>query len=136
MQDPEDLGSPALGLKAALKSSLLSPSPSVSHSISLVTSVLLLPTLPSPRRVHSLSFAGAFCMNPVVERVSGSLHMQLLSGCPPAVYWAGSYIWDMATHLLVCLASLAIFAAFDDKVCLRHMACPPFILPDAGYSFI
>ena len=56
-------------------------------------------------------------MNPVVERMSGSLHLQLLSGCPPAIYWAGSYIWDMGTHLLVCFASLVIFAAFDDKVC-------------------
>lgn len=55
-------------------------------------------------------------MNPVVERVSGSLHMQLLSGCPPTIYWAGSYIWDLATHLTVCLASLVIFAIFDDKV--------------------
>ena len=48
--------------------------------------------------------------------MSTAQHMQLLSGCPAAVYWAGSYIWDMATHLLVCFASLAIFAAFGDKV--------------------
>ena len=61
--------------------------------------------------------AGAFCMYPVVERMSGSLHLQLLSGCPATIYWAGSYIWDMSTHLLVCVASLAIFALFGDKVC-------------------
>lgn len=66
-------------------------------------------------------------MNPVAERISGSLHMQLLSGCPAAVYWMGSYIWDMGSHLLITLASLAIFAAFDDKVscgafCMQHSA--------------
>lgn len=66
-------------------------------------------------------------MNPVVERVSGSLHLQLLSGCPPAIYWAGSYIWDMGTHLLVCVASLAIFAVFGDKVRLLNL--PPSCYP-------
>ena len=54
-------------------------------------------------------------MAPVAERVSGSQQIQLLY-CPAVVYWAGSYLWDMATHLLVCIAALAIFAAFGDEV--------------------
>lgn len=40
--------------------------------------------------------------------------MQLLSGCPPAIYWAGSYLWDAGTHVVVCLASVAIFAAYGN----------------------
>ena len=36
--------------------------------------------------------SGAFAINPVVEDASSAHHLQLLSGCPPAVYWAGSYV--------------------------------------------
>ena len=35
---------------------------------------------------------GTFAARPVLERVSGTHHMQLLSGCPPVIFWAGSYV--------------------------------------------
>jgi hypothetical protein len=66
--------------------------------------------------------AGAFTMAPVVERVNGAQQIQLLY-CPAIVYWAGSYMWDMFTHLLVCLAALAIFAAFGDEVHSTFSTC-------------
>ena len=36
--------------------------------------------------------AGAFAMSPVSEEASGAHHLQLLSGCPATMYWAGSYV--------------------------------------------
>ena len=59
--------------------------------------------------------AGAYAINPVVERASSAQHLQLASGCPPAAYWAGSLAWDMTSHLAVTLLSLAIFAAYGDQ---------------------
>ncbi|KAK9829531.1 hypothetical protein WJX72_006343 [[Myrmecia] bisecta] len=58
--------------------------------------------------------SGAYCINPVIERTSQALHMQLLSGCPTVIYWLGSYTWDLLMHSFVCLLSLAIFAAYQD----------------------
>lgn len=36
--------------------------------------------------------AGAFAVAPVVERANQAAHIQLLSGCPAPLYWAGSYV--------------------------------------------
>ncbi|KAK9862183.1 hypothetical protein WJX84_007200 [Apatococcus fuscideae] len=59
--------------------------------------------------------AAAYCINPVVERVCHAHHMQLLSGCPPLIYWAGSYMWDLLMHSCVCLLSMLIFVIYQDK---------------------
>ncbi len=36
--------------------------------------------------------SGAFAISPVVEEASQAHHLQLLSGCPPLIYWAGTYV--------------------------------------------
>lgn len=59
--------------------------------------------------------AGAYSISPVSERAAGAQHLQLASGCPAAAYWGGSFAWDLLTHLLVVLLSLAIFAAYKDE---------------------
>lgn len=51
----------------------------------------------------------------VVERVCHSHHMQLLSGCPPLIYWAGSYAWDLLMHSCVCVLAMLIFVIYQDK---------------------
>ena len=53
--------------------------------------------------------AGSYCIAPVSERMSGAMHLQMLSGCPGAIYWLGHYLWDLAAHTTVCIASLIIF---------------------------
>ncbi|KAK9808280.1 hypothetical protein WJX73_007025 [Symbiochloris irregularis] len=58
--------------------------------------------------------SGAFAISPVTEFSVGAHHMQLLSGCPPAMYWLGSYIWDACMHMLVCVCAMGIFAAYQD----------------------
>lgn len=60
--------------------------------------------------------AGAYAVSPVSETSSGSKAMQLGSGCPRFAYWGGSYAWDLVTHLIVTILSIATFAAFDDQV--------------------
>lgn len=36
--------------------------------------------------------SGAFAIIPVIEEASQAHHLQLLSGCPPLIYWAGTYV--------------------------------------------
>ena len=36
--------------------------------------------------------SGSFTLSPVAEEASKARHLQLLSGCPPFIYWAGSYV--------------------------------------------
>ncbi|CAL8463070.1 g2604 [Coccomyxa elongata] len=59
--------------------------------------------------------SGAFTINPVVEEASQAHHLQLLSGCPPFIYWAGTYVWDAATYVVVALLALGVFAAYGDR---------------------
>ena len=68
-----------------------------------------------PLVAHGHEHTGAYAISPVVERASSAQHLQLASGCPPAAYWAGSFAWDMVSHLAVTLLSLAIFAAYGDE---------------------
>lgn len=58
---------------------------------------------------------GAYAVSPVAEARSGSKAMQLGAGCPRWVYWAGTYAFDSAVHLVVALLALATFAAFGDQ---------------------
>ena len=47
--------------------------------------------------------SGSFTINPVTEATSQARHLQLLSGCPPLIYWAGFYV----SALLCSTACLA-----------------------------
>ena len=51
--------------------------------------------------------SGAFAINPVIEDASSAHHLQLLSGCPPAIYWAGSYV---GLCVLACLPHATVIA--------------------------
>ncbi|KAK9833394.1 hypothetical protein WJX81_001382 [Elliptochloris bilobata] len=66
--------------------------------------------------------AGAFAVAPVVERRSQAAHIQLLSGCPAPLYWAGSYAWDFATYVIIVLLTLAVFAAYGDSAAIGTAA--------------
>ena len=55
---------------------------------------------------------GAYCIAPVVERSCNAYHMQLLSGCPPIMYWLGHYVWDMLCHTVVTVLAMAVFGVY------------------------
>lgn len=57
---------------------------------------------------------GAYAITPVQERASGAAHLQRAAGCGGAAYWGGHAAWDAATHGLLSLLTLAIFAAYGD----------------------
>ena len=89
------------------------------HCHSTVRSVSGVLFMPLP--FEALQGAGSYCIAPVSERMSGAMHLQMLSGCPGAVYWLGHYLWDLAAHIAVCTASLFIF-----WVCsCAQQRCPP-----------
>lgn len=51
--------------------------------------------------------SGSFTINPVTEATSQARHLQLLSGCPPLVYWAGFYVSAPALqHCNLCTVSI------------------------------
>jgi len=79
--------------------------------------------------------AGAYAINPVVERACSAQHLQLASGCPPAAYWAGSFAWDMTSHLAVTLLSLAIFAAYGDQAAVGSLDQVSFAVHSLRGSF-
>mmetsp|Transcript_7891 Transcript_7891/g.23248 ORF Transcript_7891/g.23248 Transcript_7891/m.23248 type:complete len:2373 (+) Transcript_7891:472-7590(+) len=58
--------------------------------------------------------SGAYAITPVQERASGAAHLQRAAGCGAAAYWGGHAAWDAATHGLLSLLTLAIFAAYGD----------------------
>ncbi len=78
------------------------PSPKVElHTINLPETLNLNnPYLRATQR-RMPSNAGWVAIHPVIERVSGSQHMQLLCGCPSWAYWLAQYVWDLGLHILV-----------------------------------
>ena len=39
--------------------------------------------------------------------------MQLMSGLPAAIYWLGTFAWDLVNFLFPCLIAVLLFVAFD-----------------------
>lgn len=64
---------------------------------------------------------GAYCIAPVVERSCNAYHMQLLSGCPPIMYWLGHYVWDMLCHTVVTVLAMAVFGVYVSLT--AHVLC-------------
>lgn len=48
----------------------------------------------------------------VMERQTGSKHLQIVSGVNTVMYWVANFVWDLANFLPPCLLSLVIFKAF------------------------
>ena len=46
--------------------------------------------------------SGSFTISPVTEATSQARHLQLLSGCPPLIYWAGFYVSVAICHAAAC----------------------------------
>lgn len=46
--------------------------------------------------IFAMSFVPAsFVMFLIEDRVSGSQHLQFVSGMKPLLYWVGTYTWDL-----------------------------------------
>ncbi|CAG2104733.1 unnamed protein product [Medioppia subpectinata] len=69
----------------------------------VVSCVLLMPiTLPF--------LAASYLIYPIIERVSKSKALQLMTGLSSAVYWLSNYLFDILNHLLaITLLSLVVY---------------------------
>ena len=56
---------------------------------------------------------GSFVMFLIKERVSGSKHIQYLSGANTLIFWISALIWDFFNFIITTGLSLAIMKAFD-----------------------
>ena len=62
-----------------------------------------------------LAFAAASYVTPHVrERESGSKQMQFVSGVSPALYWLGSWTWDVLIYLSLTALLMATFFVMQD----------------------
>lgn len=61
----------------------------------------------------AMSFLAAyFVLFPIRERVSGSKHLQYISGVKPFLFWAVSFAIDLVQYLVSCVLVLAVLVLF------------------------
>ena len=51
----------------------------------------------------------------VKERSCKSKHLQVVSGVNPNLYWLSTYLWDSCNYLMVCVAVMVVFVAYDNS---------------------
>ncbi|XP_063687941.1 phospholipid-transporting ATPase ABCA3-like isoform X2 [Bolinopsis microptera] len=67
--------------------------------------------------------ASSFVIFIVKERISGTRHLQMLSGLNPIVYWVSSFMWDMLNFLVPSLLMLILFQTFGvEAFCGSNLA--------------
>ena len=54
-----------------------------------------------------------FILFPVVERTSGSKHLQLMTGLSPATFWLINLFWDFLIYIVSGLLMVGILMAMD-----------------------
>uniref|UniRef100_A0A147BM79 Putative lipid exporter abca1 n=1 Tax=Ixodes ricinus TaxID=34613 RepID=A0A147BM79_IXORI len=65
--------------------------------------------------IFAMSFVPAsFVMFLIEDRVSGSQHLQFVSGMKPLLYWVGTYTWDLCNYAVSALLCILIFLAFKE----------------------
>ena len=50
----------------------------------------------------------------VMERISKSKHLQLVSGANPRLYWLATFMWDLLVYLLVVSLCMVVFRVFNE----------------------
>ncbi|CAN8004107.1 unnamed protein product, partial [Ixodes hexagonus] len=65
--------------------------------------------------IFAMSFVPAsFVMFLIEDRVSGSQHLQFVSGLKPVLYWVGTYTWDLCNYMVPAVLCIFIFMAFKE----------------------
>uniref|UniRef100_A0A2R5LC21 Putative lipid exporter abca1 n=1 Tax=Ornithodoros turicata TaxID=34597 RepID=A0A2R5LC21_9ACAR len=71
--------------------------------------------------IFAMSFVPAsFVMFLIEDRVSGSQHLQFVSGLKPFLYWIGSYTWDLCNYIIPAFLCVFIFMAFKEEAYVSH----------------
>ncbi|XP_028968379.1 ATP-binding cassette sub-family A member 1 [Galendromus occidentalis] len=66
--------------------------------------------------IFAMSFVPAsFVMFLIEDRISGSKHLQFVSGLKPWLYWLGQYSWDICNYVIPVFLCVVIFMAFNEE---------------------
>lgn len=66
--------------------------------------------------IFAMSFVTAsFIMFLIEDRISGSKHLQFVSGVKPFIYWIGAYTWDLCNYIVPAALIIVIFVIFREE---------------------
>ncbi|XP_054718877.1 phospholipid-transporting ATPase ABCA7-like [Uloborus diversus] len=65
--------------------------------------------------IFAMSFVSAsFVMFLIEDKVTGSKHLQFVSGVKPVIYWIGTYTWDLCNYMIPFSLCILIFYVFKE----------------------
>ncbi|XP_071041815.1 phospholipid-transporting ATPase ABCA1 isoform X1 [Parasteatoda tepidariorum] len=65
--------------------------------------------------IFAMSFVSAsFVMFLIEDKVTGSKHLQFVSGVKPVIYWIGTYTWDLCNYMVPFFLCILIFYVFGE----------------------
>ncbi|KAG8195500.1 hypothetical protein JTE90_010802 [Oedothorax gibbosus] len=65
--------------------------------------------------IFAMSFVSAsFVMFLIEDKISGSKHLQFVSGVKPVIYWIGTYTWDLCNYMIPFCLCILIFYVFKE----------------------
>ncbi|GFT33344.1 phospholipid-transporting ATPase ABCA1 [Nephila pilipes] len=65
--------------------------------------------------IFAMSFVSAsFVMFLIEDKISGSKHLQFVSGVKPVTYWIGTYTWDLLNYMIPFCLCILIFYVFGE----------------------
>ncbi|GIY08391.1 phospholipid-transporting ATPase ABCA1 [Caerostris darwini] len=66
--------------------------------------------------IFAMSFVSAsFVMYLIEDKISGSKHLQFVSGVKPVTYWIGTYTWDLLNYMIPFSLCILIFYVFGEN---------------------
>ncbi|CAL1298938.1 unnamed protein product [Larinioides sclopetarius] len=66
--------------------------------------------------IFAMSFVSAsFVMFLIEDKISGSKHLQFVSGVKPVTYWIAAFTWDLLNYMIPFCLCILIFYSFGEK---------------------
>ena len=80
--------------------------------------------------------ASSFVLFVLEERVSGTKHLQSISGLNKLIYWTSSYAWDLTGYTLAILLGSLVFFSFDKPEFVSPTYYPVFLAACMGFGCV
>jgi ATP-binding cassette subfamily A (ABC1) protein 1 len=79
--------------------------------------------------IYAMSFVpAAFVVYLIEDRISGSKHLQFVSGLPPWLYWIAAYAWDLSSYLVTAMLCVFVFLVFDEEAYVGRDTFPGLLV--------
>ena len=78
----------------------------------------------------------SFVLFVVEERVSGTKHLQTISGLNKLIYWTSSYTWDLVIYTLAILLGSLVFLCFDKQEFVSRSHYPVFLVACLAFGCV